>query len=388
MKHLKQWARLIGVKTAYHAIRDFILKQRGFHLLSLEQTAAFMKPYQLSVFPESNIQLPEIADCADPSKILFTSKQSNTTREYIWEYKDTQKKAQISRYGSIIIRRKVLCTDRTHESFYTTAWEKDHRPVKIVPAVIAPFSHYQSEFGFGGYFDFVFSVLVKFCRIKDALPSADFSDMAISYVPFNTPYEKEYLELLGFNPANIIDSRVYKVVSPRLLTGSSRNWHPNSADIESLKRHIAKKFTPVKTASHRIYISRSERRRVVNEEELITLLKKFDFIIIEDKQRSITEQITLYHNASFIIGPHGASFGNIIWCEPGTHLFELFSPNYVPDFFVYLTTLLKMNYSAYYEGMPDSRVNYLDSITEDIHVSIPQLEQCLKNTLKTGSDAG
>lgn len=372
---------MIGLKVIYRSLRDLGLRWRGFHLLTQKQTVDFMAPYQISVSPEDRILLPAVINSSN-HKAIFQAKESATDQIYVWEYIDPHKKAMLSRYGSAIIRRKVLCTDRTHGSFYKDIWKKDQRPVKMVSTLIAPFSHFQEETGYGGYFDFVFFIAVKLCRIKDALPKEDFSDAVIAYPPFNSHYEREYLQLLGFSTDNLVDSSLFKIVSPRILTGNGRTWHPNLTDILSLKRHIQKKFQPVKTAANRIYIRRAGRRCIINEKELLIMLKKFDFLIIEDTERTVTEQITIYHNASFILGPHGASFGNIVWCEPGTHLFELFSPNYMPDFFLYLTTVMDMKYSAYHERDPDPNVNYLEGITEDIFVSVPQLEICLENIFK------
>jgi capsular polysaccharide biosynthesis protein len=102
-------------------------------------------------------------------------------------------------------------------------------------------------------------------------------------------------------------------------------------------------------------------------------------VIIEDKKRTVSEQMAIYRNAEFIIGPHGASFSNIIWCEPGTHLMELFSPNYAPDFFLYLAKMMDMEYSAYYNDLPNKNIDYLVGLVENIQVSIPKLEACLEN---------
>ncbi len=172
------------------------------------------------------------------------------------------------------------------------------------------------------------------------------------------------------------------MLAPHLITANSAHWYPNLADLLSLKRHIGVAFQPVESQHNRIYISRSGRRCITNEDELMTLLQKYDFLIIADKPRTVTEQISMYYNASFIIGPHGASFSNIIWCQPGAHLFELFSPNYAPDFFLYLTKMMGMEYSAYYDGVADNKIDYLEGLVEDIYVSIPRLEACLDNIFK------
>jgi capsular polysaccharide biosynthesis protein len=379
MKYIKMMARAIGLKVVYSILRDAVLKLRGFDLLNVEQTTTFMAPYEVKAIPGQSAWLPQIVNCVDENVNIFPKKESITDKVYVWEYQGTGKNVQLSKYGAAIVDRKVLCTDWNYSSFYKDIWKKDERVVKTPPAVIALFSQFQDGIFYGGYYDFVFLVATKICRIKDALPSLDLKDIMISYPLFNAAYETEYIKLLGANPNNLVDSTKNKVVTPHLITANSAHWYPNMADLLSLKRHMAIAFQPVKTEPRRIYISRKGRRCITNEDELITLLKKFDFVIIEDKPRTVTEQISLYYNASFIIGPHGASFSNIIWCEPGAHLLELFSPNYVPDFFLYLAKMMGMDYSAYYEGIADSSIDYLEGLVEDIQVSIPKLEARLNN---------
>jgi capsular polysaccharide biosynthesis protein len=382
MKYIKMMARAIGLKVVYSKLRDILLKLRGFNLLNVDQTTAFMAPYEVKAIPGTSAWLPQVVNCGDDQINIFPKKESTTDNVYAWEYQGTGKNAQLSKYGAVIVEQKVLCTDWNYSSFYKDIWKKDERVIRSSPVVVALFSQFQDGIFYGGYYDFVFLVLTKLCRIKDALPLLDLSDIVISYPLFNAPYETEYMRLLGVNSANLTDSTKYKVVAPHLITANSAHWYPNMADLMSLKQHIAAAFQPVESQRNRIYISRSGRRCITNEDELMTLLQKYDFLIIADKPRTVTEQISMYYNASFIIGPHGASFSNIIWCQPGAHLFELFSPNYAPDFFLYLAAMMGMEYSAYYEGVADSAIDYTVGLVEDIHVSIPKLDACLNNIFK------
>lgn len=376
-------ARAIGLKVVYAKLRDILLKLRGFNLLNVDQTGVFMAPYEVKSVPGAGTRLPQVTNCGDNETTIFQEKESITDKVYVWEYQGTGKNAQISKYGAVIVEQKVLCTDWNHGSFYKDIWEKDERVITPSPVAIALFSQFQDGIFYGGYYDFIFLVLTKICRIKDALPLLDLSDIMISYPLFNAPYETEYMQLLGVNANNLTDSTKCKVITPHLITANSAHWYPNMADLLSLKRHIGTTTVqPVETQRNRIYISRLGRRCITNEDELITLLRKYNFLIIADKPRTVTEQISIYYNASFIIGPHGASFSNIIWCRPDAHLFELFSPNYVPDFFLYLAKMMDMKYSAYHEGVADNKIDYLEGLVEDIHVSIPKLEACLDNIFK------
>ena len=153
-----------------------------------------------------------------------------------------------------------------------------------------------------------------------------------------------------------------------------------ATDILALKRQVEAQLKPVRNERNRIYISRSGRRRIVNESDLISMLKGYGFVIVDDQPRPVAEQVALYKNASFIIGPHGASFTNIIWCEPGTHLFELFSPSYAPPHFQYLASVLQINYSAYYEG--NTGVNQHAELEGNIQVSVDEVERCLSQLLR------
>ncbi|PWS29854.1 glycosyltransferase family 61 protein [Pedobacter paludis] len=379
MKYVKRLVKALGVKLALTAIRKKYLKLNGFDLLTIRETIDFMEPYQIKKISGYLTLLPKKANCLDPRNTLFPVKQIVVDDLYVWEYKNLKKPIGLSVNGSVVLEKKVLCTDHNHDSFYNAGLKKDLRPVLRVPGLIAPFSHVREDVGFIGYYDFVIFVLVKISRIKDSLPDEIFSNLTISYPPFSGNYETEYLELLGLDTNKFIDSTQTKVISPHVITASGGSWHPNIEDIRSLKRNIFKKIKPTESLKKRIYISRVGTRRILNEEELISLLKKYNFTIIEDTPRSLSEQISIYYNASFIIGPHGASFTNIIWCQPGTHLFELFSSNYLPDYFLHLTKELNMEYSAYCEESFKKDITYFEKLTEDIQISIPKLESCLKD---------
>lgn len=377
MKQIKKLITAVGLKKVFLFLGDVILILRGLHVLTEKKTISFMQKYLVQEGIGNKITYLKIENACNPKQIIFQKKVVITDHTYVWEYENGTSKASLSANGSIIIENEVLCMDGNF-SFYGNAWKKDKRPTKTVPSMIVLFSQLQDGIKFGGYYDYVFLIAAKLCRIKDAFPNSNLSEMTISYPLFNTSYEVDFLKLLDIDHKVLVDTRLVKTTSPHFIAGNIAFWYPTLSDILSLKRHIAKKINPVKTKSNRVYISRSYRRNIINEPELLRMLKKYDFLIIEDKERTIGEQISIYLNASFILGPHGASFSNIIWCEPGTHLMELFSPNYMPDFFIYLATLMNMKYSAFYSGTADQSVNYCDALIEDIGVSVPELEDCLK----------
>lgn len=351
-------------------------KWLGYKLLSKEQTKVYLTPRLIATHPGNSFPLPPVRDAANVAKTIFPPTEAVTEPSYVWRYERSGERAVLLRSGALMIGHTVLNTDYWSHDLFKGMLTRKKRSRRKTQTLIAPFSHYFDGNVFVGYYDYVFLVAAKLCRIKVALPDGNFSEAVVSYPLVNTTYEREFLALLGFRPEQIVDSRQVAVQFDRCLLGNHDNWaHQNGADIRLLKTQIDASLSIKRTQRNRVYISRSGRRRILNEDALISLLKRYDFQIIADQPRSVAEQYTIYKNASLILGPHGASFANILWCEPGTHLFELFSPNYVPNYFFYLAQVLGLRYSAYSEG--ETVKLDIGAIAEDIEVSIDDLERCL-----------
>jgi Glycosyltransferase 61 len=75
----------------------------------------------------------------------------------------------------------------------------------------------------------------------------------------------------------------------------------------------------------RIYISRAlaTKRRLLNEPELIEVLRSLGFVSITTENLSVAEQARLFENADVVVAPHGAGLTNILFMRPGTLVLEL-----------------------------------------------------------------
>ena len=359
---------------------QILLKRFSITLLSKKQTENYLKPYLIKSSPETHLPLPDVPNQADSINLVFSQTEAVSYQTYVWKYYSTRAKTKQLAYGSILTNTRIICTDFESYNLLKNFLTARKRIIIKRDLIIALWTHYLDGVSFGGYYDFVILVAAKLSRIREALPENVFAEAVLSYPLFKTAYEQEYLALIGFGPDRVFDSRVHDVRFNQCLLGNSGHWfYPNAADILALKKCVEAQLKPQRTERSRIYISRAGRRRVTNEAALIALLEKYKFTIVEDKPRSVAEQVTIYKNASFIMGPHGASFTNIIWCEPGTHLFELFSANMVVDHFRYLAQLMEMRYSAYHHviTMNNKRLD----LEEDIFVSIADLEKNLNELL-------
>lgn len=75
----------------------------------------------------------------------------------------------------------------------------------------------------------------------------------------------------------------------------------------------------------KLYIARgdAQRRRIVNEVDLIARLEKRGFTAVTPGGLSVREQAVLFAGASLVVGPHGAGLANAAFMAPGGALVEL-----------------------------------------------------------------
>ncbi len=91
---------------------------------------------------------------------------------------------------------------------------------------------------------------------------------------------------------------------------------------------ILKKFLNPQTnveISKKIYVTRenSSYRKIINEGDVVSLLRAKGYKVINPQLYEIDEQIEIFSKAEKIISPHGSNLANIIFCNPGTEIFEI-----------------------------------------------------------------
>ena len=178
----------------------------------------------------------------------------------------------------------------------------------------------------------------------------------------------------------IIDTRKYKIKAKTFYLSNNPSWfYHHMDDIERLQQVISRVKIEPRPGEEFIYISRKGKRIVRNEDEIIEVLKKFNFTILEDKPRTNAEQMAIFNNAKIIIGPHGAAYANIVWCKPKTHLVELFAKNYYLPYYRYLAVKLDLNYSAIFENnVEDTHYSHL---YEDMTIDPQRVQQALEEIM-------
>jgi capsular polysaccharide biosynthesis protein len=366
-------------------VKSFLKKQApllsklfGLTLLTKPQTNArlALQATQVAQDPGELVTLPRVTACsAILDKQLFGEETLRTAPAYVWRLANTDGQLTQLPSGNLVLHKQVLDLDFGNGAVLQDLVKRAPRQQRATTLLIAPWTHYWT-----GYFDYVFFIALKLCRIKQQLSAQEFAEALICYPLFNTRFEQEILTLLGVTPANVVDSRHTEVVFDTCLIGNNDSWfYPNKQDVLVFSNLVQRPLKPTKAANTRLYIQRTGRRRIRNEGELLRLLEKLDFIIVADVPRAYAEQLALYHDASFIMGPHGASFANIVGCRAGTQLLELFADAYVPGYFRYLAQVLGLPYAAYCAGQPNGSDHR--HVADDMVVDVADLEQQLNRLL-------
>jgi capsular polysaccharide biosynthesis protein/Flp pilus assembly protein TadD len=193
------------------------------------------------------------------------------------------------------------------------------------------------------YFHWVVEFLPQ---VVDLLTYCDQTGQAIDYWYFDgrsLPFQVDSLAALGIPPDRCLASEQLPHIQ------ADRLWVFNTASLiegcRSSLQNLRDRLLPQPPTQpwRRLYLSRSQSRRIVNEPELQPLLDRWGFETVPEGL-SFTEQVALFSEAQWVLGPHGAAFTNTLFCAPGTRILEWFAPSYVSHFYWRLSGQIQLSY--------------------------------------------
>jgi capsular polysaccharide biosynthesis protein len=197
------------------------------------------------------------------------------------------------------------------------------------------------------YYHWLFEVLPRFALIENA--EIRFEKI---YIQNKKKFQKQALELMGYEEEKIIDCDKHNLVSSSKIIATSFPGVPGIATNWACK-FLQEKFIPLTKSFNRfnhnykkLYISRDDAsiRKIFNEAEIVHFLKGYNFYVIRPGELDFIEQVDLFQNAEIVIGPHGAGLSNIVFCKPGTKIVEIFSSFYVNPCYWYIAQEVGLEY--------------------------------------------
>jgi len=211
------------------------------------------------------------------------------------------------------------------------------------------------------------------------------------FVPYHHSFQIETLNILGIPDSKILKAdkktfiRAKNLIVPSLLCDYTRIKEKNNFGqpkyiykwiCSFLRNSLMPDNFSEEYNYKRIFISRQNAavRKIENEKEVNDFLSKYGFekVILEDM--SVIEQISLFNSAEVIVSPHGAGLANLVFCKPKCKVIELFSPNYILNFF----WLLSGNVGLVYYYLICDGGNSSNPVKENMRININMLNETLK----------
>lgn len=215
-----------------------------------------------------------------------------------------------------------------HGQVFVLSWHQDH----------------------GNYWHFIFDIAYRLFVIQQLLNDIHLFDFDFVVVGNNlSDFQKEIFEALLRRPldyqvyprgctitscwmvpisnASLLNSGMlsnYASVLCNSLANSVMDFPARDSDVFNLSTI---------PSNRRIYIPRGKARngrKMLNELEVIALLEKHQFSIIDPGKLSVAEQFMLFNGADLVVGPHGSAFANILFMSKGAAVIELVHGSYDP----------------------------------------------------------
>lgn len=208
------------------------------------------------------------------------------------------------------------------------------------------------------------------------------------FVQVQKNFQQETLDILGIPASKVIQS----IDEPHV--SASRLLVPSLTDPVGTSKWACKflrdRFVgslvnvdeKIRT-SKKIYITRNGAaiRKVVNEDDLIPLLKYHGFEIVKLETLSIQQKVALLDQVEVIITPHGAALTNLVFCNPGTKVVEIFpqsTMNSMDMFGSYpvLSHQCELDHHYFFaDNVPNQEA--IPQIQKDLSVNVDKFKQML-----------
>jgi len=201
-----------------------------------------------------------------------------------------------------------------------------------------------------GHYHWLTEVLPRLWLLRER--SSDFV-LLLPDSPYIRTIGLESLDMLGFEFEDIVwmhGDEFLKVPNLFYVTKLARTGNLDDEIMQDLRRAF---IGASQRRSRKLYISRASasRRKILNNDEVIAMLRAHGFEVFCGNDMSLAEQVQLFSECAVVIGIHGAGLTNCLFMHPGI-MVEL-KRNEPTIAYWHLAGALEHEY-YYYNGVPDS----------------------------------
>lgn len=241
------------------------------------------------------------------------------------------------------------------------------------------------RWGAVGYFHWIFDILTRLELLR--LSGIDFESIDKFVINrYGQKFQIETLTHFGIPREKIIESSKVPHIQakslivpslPQLRAYRDARWACNALKQRFINPQDLQSFGKLE----RIYINRKDapHRRVVNEDQVISFLEDWGFTSIALESMSFSEQVLCMASAKIVVAVHGAGLSNLVFCNPGTKVLEIFSPAHVQNTYWRISNVCELEH---YHLMSDDTHPDVDlserSVKRDVCVNLDDLTKLFK----------
>jgi hypothetical protein len=235
---------------------------------------------------------------------------------------------------------------------------------------------------------FLFDWMTRAAHFAIAYPELK-RDSTFIFGGTSTPFHQEILRALCSAYGISRDKLIFPRAGLNIRVGGEAYWfsdqiqnsmhpgqllHPTTMEILS---RIATALNVKPSQQKRIYISRADAttRRVENENEIVNVLSRFNFVPVTLGGLPIDRQFSIIFGADVIVAPHGMGLTHIALHPKKPSIVELFNPVMGSDAYASVAHVRGFPYRAVF-GEPANRLDFV--------ISVESLIQSLKEIGITG----
>jgi hypothetical protein len=243
----------------------------------------------------------------------------------------------------VLDNKRRFISDATLPGLFGNALQRNNRdirakaPVRIAGDVIALNSGYVSN-----YYHWLVDLVGRMLLMPDWRDMRIITDTCYAY-------QKETLQLLGVPAGRVISITDYSLFQVERLHVVSAPWAV-SRDSYMAVKSLADRLKPDPDRNERpkrLYISRgdaAQRRSIINERELLPILEEYGFQKVYFTGMPVEEQIRSMAAVDYVVFPHGAAGGNLLFCGPRMRFLEIHSPRLLDAAFVRISKAMGLTH--------------------------------------------
>ena len=175
------------------------------------------------------------------------------------------------------------------------------------------------------YFHWLTDALTRLFTVRDRL---DTSVLLLPYQHQALKFVRPSLEPFGVPKIEFIKpNEVFFCKRLVVPTQTAPSGHYHEETIRAVGKLLSDFYanTPSVRLGDRVYISRSraQKRKILNEEKVVNILRELAFEIIYAEDVSFEQQVKIASAARYLISNHGAGLTNMLFMRPGSSVLEL-----------------------------------------------------------------